>query len=319
MPTQRGFDEFFGVPYSHDMSPLPLLSNATVLEEPPDLNRLTERFTSEAVSFINRSKNTPFFLYMSHTAPHIPFPPASPFRGKSGFGVYGDAVQEIDWSVGEVLRAIRANGLDEKTLVIFSSDNGPWFQGSAGQLHGRKGETWEGGMRVPFIARFPGWIPANREVTDFATSLDIVPTVAQLCGAPPPYYPLDGVDIWPLLTGQRGDPVRRDAFLYFDSWHLQCARLGPWKLHVARYNAPPWVSLPAGWRQNVALSQPELYNLETDPGESYDAADRYPEIVAAIQARINALLPTFPDGVNSSWKSVISRRSYCPSGGWPSK
>lgn len=318
MPTRRGFDAFYGVPYSNDMSPLPLIQNTTVIEEPANLNTLTRRYTDQAVSFITRSKNTPFFLYMPHTFPHIPLAASPAFQGTSGYGLFGDAVEEIDWSVGQVLGAVQNNGLDDNTLVMFSSDHGPWFLGSAGRLHGRKGETWEGGVRVPFIARFPGRIPAGRVATGFATTMDLLPTVARLCGATLPSNPLDGIDIWPLMAGQR-DNIDRDAFLYFDSWNLQCARLGPWKLHVTRYNTPPWIPIPAQWRQNVLLATPELYNLEADPEESYDAASDHPDIVASIRARMDALVATFPNTVQSWWKNITSTPgTYCPAGGWPS-
>jgi Arylsulfatase A and related enzymes len=227
-------------------------------------------------------------------------------------------VAEVDWSVGEVLRAVRDNGLDESTLVMFTSDHGPWFEGSAGRLHGRKGETWEGGVRVPFLARFPGRIPAGRVCTNLATTMDILPTVARLCNATLPAAPLDGYDIWSLLSAQQDIP-NREAFLYFDSWYLQCARLGPWKLHMARYSTPPWLLLPAGWRQNLQLASPELYNLETDPAESYDESREHPEIVASIRANVERLLPTFPEPVQSFWRNtMLAPGVYCPSGGWPS-
>lgn len=318
MPTQRGFDEFFGLPYSNDMSPLPLLQNATVIEEPANLSTLTQRYTAQAVSFITRSRDTPFFLYMPHTFPHIPLAASPAFQGKSGLGLYGDTVQEIDWSVGEILRALQSNALDDNTLVMFSSDHGPWFEGSAGRLHGRKGETWEGGVRVPFLARFPRRIPAGRVATAFASAMDILPTVARLCGAPLPANPLDGFDIWPMMTG-RLETIDRDAVLYFDSSYLQCARLGQWKLHVTRYNTPPWIPLPSGWRKNVALVNPELYDVEADPEECYDVAGDHPDIVASIQARIKALVPTFPASVQLSWRNTWNAgQSYCPAGGWPS-
>ncbi len=318
LPTRRGFDQYYGLPYSNDMAPLPLMQNTTVIEEPAKLATLTERYTAQAVSFIARSKDRPFFLYMPHTFPHIPLAASERFLGKSGSGLYGDAVAEVDWSVGEVLRTVLENGLDEDTLVMFSSDHGPWFEGSAGRLHGRKGETWEGGVRVPFIARLPGRIPAGRVCTHLATTMDILPTVARLCAATLPAAPLDGYDIWPLLSAQQ-DTTDREAFLYFDSWNLQCARLGPWKLHLARCNTPPWLPLPPGWRRNLPLAHPELYNLETDPEESYDAANEHPEIVASIRASVDGLISTFPEPVPTLWRdTMLTPGVYCPSGGWPS-
>jgi arylsulfatase A len=323
MPTNRGFDQFYGLPYSNDMSPLPLMRNTAIIEQPANLSTLTQRYTQQAVSFISNSKGSPFFLYMPHTFPHIPVAASAQFVGKTGFGLYGDTVSEIDWSVGQVLGALQQNGLDDNTLVMFSSDHGPWYEGSNGGLHGRKGETWEGGIRVPFLARFPGQIPAGRVCTNMATTMDILPTVARLCGAALPNSPLDGQDIWPLMAATQGtEPagIKADnVFLYFDSWNLQCARMGPWKLHLSRYNTPPWIPLPANWRVNLPLAFPELYNLETDPSETCDVADSHPDIVAAITAQVKAMVPTFPNVVQSVWANTMNiTPCYCSPGGWPS-
>jgi arylsulfatase len=242
---------------------------------------------------------------MGHSFPHIPIVASPRFRGTSGFGLYGDAVAELDWSVGQVLQALRANGLDQNTLVMFTSDHGPWYQGSAGKLRGRKGETYEGGVRTPFIARFPGQIPAGTVCDGVASAMDILPTLARLSNAALPSKPLDGIDIWPLLNRQI-DFLDREALLYFDDWQLQCARLGPWKLHVARYNSVVWTPQPAAGRMNLPLKNPELYNIQNDPEESYDLAADFPDVVAQIQARIQNLLPTFPDPVNSYWRDTRS-------------
>ncbi len=225
LPTSRGFDEYFGIPYSNDMKPRPLLHNTEVVEAEATLETLTPRYTEQAVRFIERSKDAPFFLYMPHTYPHIPLAASPRFRGKSPSGLYGDVIAELDWSVGEVLAALKRNGLDNHTLVMFSSDNGPWFQGSPGRLRGRKGSTYEGGVREPFLARFPGRIPPGRVVHEVASTMDIFPTVVKLCGAVLPPNPLDGIDIWPLLTG-RSQMLEREVLLYFDNWNLQCARGG---------------------------------------------------------------------------------------------
>ena len=186
LPTNRGFDEFFGVPYSADMTPCPLIRGTTVMAPSADVSTLTAQFTQEAVEFVNRSKDGPFFLYLAHTAPHLPLAASERFAGKSGLGEYADVVQELDWSTGQVMEAIRANGLDSNTLVMFSSDNGPWWQGSQGKLRGRKGETYEGGMREPFLARFPGVIPQGMGCMGMATTMDILPTLARLAGAETP-------------------------------------------------------------------------------------------------------------------------------------
>jgi arylsulfatase len=212
---------------------------------------------------------------------------------------------ELDWSVGEILRTLKENGLDQNTLVMFSSDNGPWYQGSPGNLRGRKGSTYEGGVREPFIARFPGRIPPGQVSNGIASTLDILPTVAELCNAPLPPLPLDGIDIWPILTGQT-DSIDRDALLYFDDWQLQCARWGKWKLHVARYNSQAFEPGPPEGRMNLPLRRPELYDLENDPEEGYDAAVDNPAVVAKIRTRINEMLQTFPDQVRSVWRDTMT-------------
>lgn len=305
LPTNRGFDEWYGIPFSHDMWPRPLMHNQDVIEQPAELTTLTQRYTQYATDFIRRSKDSPFFLYMPHASPHIPLVASPAFQGKSGEGLYGDMVQEMDWSVGQVLQALDDNGLDSNTLVMFSSDNGPWYQGSAGRLRGRKNDTYEGGMRMPFIARYPGAIPGGQTCNGLATMMDILPTLAALTGAAKPANPLDGVDIWPLLTGQQSE-LSREAFLYFNNIFPQCARLGPWKLHVARFNTPAYAPTPAAGVQNLPLPHPELYNVVEDPAESYDRADRNPQIVADIRARMDRVVKTMPSQVVDSWNATMA-------------
>lgn len=303
LPTSRGFDEYYGIPYSNDMSPRPLMHNLETLEEPAVLDTLIPRYTEQALKFIERSKDSPFFLYMPHTYPHIPLAASDRFRRKSAQGLYGDVIQEIDWSVGQILEAVKRHGLDERTLVAFSSDNGPWYQGSPGRLRGRKGTTYEGGVREPFIARYPGRIPAGTICTGVASTLDILPTVARLCDAKLPARPLDGIDVWPLLSGARAT-VEREALLYFDDWNVQCARWGRWKLHLMRYNSPPYVPSPPGGRKNLPLPAPELYDLESDPDESYDMAPENPRIVAGIRDRVERLLEGFPEEVRKAYREA---------------
>ena len=307
LPTSRGFDEYFGIPYSNDMTPRPLLHNTEQIEEPANLETLTPRYTEQAVKFIER-KGGPFFLYMPHTFPHIPLAASPRFRGKSPLGLYGDVIEELDWSVGEVLAAVRRIGADSNTLVMFSSDNGPWYQGSPGGLRGRKGSTYEGGVREPFLARFPGRIPKGLVCRGVAGTVDILPTVARLTSAPLPKAPLDGIDIWPLLSGQKHS-LEREALLYFDEWNLQCARRGKWKLHFARYNTMAYNPAPAGGRINLPLHPPELYDLENDPEESYDVAAENPPVVEEIQGRVNRLLSTFPDEVRNAWTETQDRKT----------
>ncbi len=308
LPTSRGFDEYFGIPYSNDMNPRVLMHNTEVIEDPAILESLTARYTEQAVKFINASKSSPFFLYMPHTFPHIPLAASARFRGKSAEGLYGDVVEEIDWSVGEVVRALRQNGLDRNTLIMFTSDNGPWYQGSPGKLRGRKNTTYEGGVREPFIARWTGHIPPGRVVEALASMMDIFPTVTKLCGGGLPAKPLDGIDIWPLLHGDKTS-IERDPLLYFDNWDLQCARWMNWKLHVARHNTGAYMPAPAVGRRSYPLPKPELYNLAEDPDESYDVAAENPQIAAQIQAKIIEMLKTFPEPVQKAWAEQMERKT----------
>jgi arylsulfatase A len=303
MPTNRGFDEFFGMPYSTDQGNRPLMQGLQIIEAPANLDTLTQRYTQYAVDFINRSKDNPFFLYLGHAFPHPPFGCSSGFAARSTNGMYGDMVQEMDWSVGKLIDTLQSNNIDNDTLIMFSSDHGPWYQGSPGGLRGRKGETFEGGVRVPFVARYPGWIPAGQVSNNFAATLDILPTVAALTGAPLPANPLDGIDIRQLLAGQNTE-LPRDPFLYFNDWYLQAARLGSWKLHLSRWNAPPFTPVPAEGRINQQIP-PELYDVVVDPDESHDRAMRNASVVTDIQGRVANAIATFPGEVRSAWKSTF--------------
>jgi arylsulfatase len=298
-PTQRGFDEFFGV----DMDPLPLLHNSTIVEKEANRDTLTQQYTKKAVEFLSQPKEKPFFLYMAHSYPHIPLHASAPFRGKSNLGLYGDVVEEIDWSVGEILRTLEANGQRERTLVFFTSDHGPWFQGSTGNLRGRKGGVYEGGLRVPMIASMPGTLPQGRVTDALASHMDLLPTVTGLCHGELPGYPLDGRDIWTLLLCQP-DAVERNALLSFEGWNIQCARWKQWKLHIARGNTPMFMPAPSQGRINYTLRNPELYNLVDDPKESYDCAAKYPEVVATIQKSIQEQLATLPDVVKQAYSTT---------------
>jgi arylsulfatase len=307
LPMSRGFDEYYGIPYSNDMNPRVLLHNAETIENPAKLETLTPRYTEQALRFIERSKDAPFFLYMAHTYPHIPLGASERFRGKSPLGLYGDVVEEIDWSTGEILGALKKHGLDKQTLVMFSSDNGPWYQGSPGRLRGRKGTTWEGGQRVPFIARFPGRVPGNKMCQGVGSVMDVLPTLAGLCGVPAPVNPADGVDIWPMISARKPE-LERDALLMFDDIHLQCARWKQWKLHVARYNSAVYSPAPAGGRVHLPLPAPELYDVVNDSDESYDCAPEHPEIVAEIRSRIDRLMAGFPENIRKDYEQTKSRQ-----------
>jgi arylsulfatase A len=318
LPTSRGFDEYFGIPYSNDMTPRVLMHNTDVLEQTAGLETLTQRYTDQAVRFVNSSKGSPFFLYMPHTFPHIPLAASARFRGKSPMGLYGDVIEEIDWSVGEVLRALKQNGLERNTLVMMSSDNGPWYQGSPGKLRGRKNTTYEGGVREPFIARWPGRIPAGRVADGLASMMDIFPTVARQCAAELPKKPLDGIDIWGLMTGSVPS-IERPPLLYFSGWNLQCARWMNWKLHVARHNTAAYAPAPPGGTHNFQLPHPELYNLATDPDESYDVAAENPQVVEKMQAKISQMLAGFPKPVQDAYAETQNRKvnPELPAGAYP--
>jgi arylsulfatase A len=256
---------------------------------------------------------------MPHTFPHIPLGASDRFRGKSKQGLYGDVIEEVDWSVGEVLRELKDKGLEQNTLVMFSSDNGPWYQGSPGALRGRKATTYEGGVREPFIARWPGKIPAGKTCDAVASLLDVFPTVVKLTSGTLPDKPIDGVDLWPLLTGTE-QATDRPPLLYFDNWDLQCARWKQWKLHVARHNTDPYDGSPAvGGRHSFVLPKPELYDLGKDPQESYDVASDHPDVVASIGEQVDKLLREFPEPVQKAWAEAKARKAnpYWPAGARP--
>ncbi|MCI0459580.1 MAG: sulfatase [Gemmataceae bacterium] len=302
LPTSRGFDEYFGLPYSNDMWPkhptakfpdLPLMKSEKVIELNPDQSKLTTQYTEHAVDFITRNKDRPFFLYLAHSMPHVPLFVSDRHKGKSQGGLYGDVIEELDWSVGQIFEALRKHGLDEDTLVIFTSDNGPWLSygnhgGSAGLLREGKGTAWEGGVRVPFLAVWQGRIPAGTVCREPAMTIDLVPTIARLTGAKLPGHKIDGKDVWPLLSGQPGAKSPQEAYYFYWGKHLQGVRSGSWKLyfpHTYRTLAggPGGKDgKPAPYKQ--AQAGLELYNLETDIGEKTNVADRHPEVVLRLQA-----------------------------------
>ncbi len=306
LPTSRGFDEYFGVPYSVDMDPRLLMDGTRVLEQETDVDYLTQRYTRRSIDFIERSKGGPFFLYLAHSMVHIPLGASPAFKGKSGLGLYGDALAEIDWGFGEIMKTLDQHGLRENTLVIFTSDNGPWFEGSPGRLRGRKTDTYEGGVREPFIARLPGKIPAGSECNALASLMDVTPTVVKLTGARPGPKPFDGIDIWPLLSGEKKS-IERDVLLFFDNVNLQAARWNRWKLHLTRYDQESYSVIAGHHQVNYALKSPELYDMDRDVDESYDIAPLHPDIVARISNRVTELLTGFPADVQQAWAETKSR------------
>lgn len=257
LPNSQGFDYFFGTP-SHngttravepDGWKTELMRNGEVLESPTDLNLITRRYTEEAIAFLERNHDQPFFLYLSHTMPHVPLGASPDFTGRSVRGLYGDVVEELDWSVGRVLDALKRLALDQTTLVVFTSDNGPWIEehlgdhgGSASPLRGFKMNTWEGGLRVPGIFRWPGRIAGGQVSDEMASTLDLLPTFAKLAEAPlPSGRKLDGLDLSPWLEGRSGRSPR-ESFFYYAYTHLQAVRDRRWKLVLKRPADPPWTS-----------------------------------------------------------------------------
>ncbi len=313
LPLQQGFDEYFGLPYSNDMWPVdydgrPFESTARKALYPPlrlvegndpgdevrtlaDQARLTERYTERALGFIERNKQRPFFLYLAHSMPHVPLGAPLRFGGRSEQGAYGDVIAEIDDSLGRILGALEEHGLRERTLVVFTSDNGPWLcygnhAGSAGPLREGKGTSWEGGARVPCIMSWPGRIPVGSVCDRLSATIDLLPTIAALAGAPLPARPIDGVDIVPLLEGRGGASPRRTYYYYYGG-HLNGVRRDAWKLvfpHEYRSQRgvePGADGHPGPYGQGECAL--ELYDLEADPGETTDLAQRHPELVRELQ------------------------------------
>jgi arylsulfatase len=305
LPIYHGFDEYFGLPYSNDMwpyhpeakpgsyPPLQLIENdhAVITNVTAEEQKmLTTWYTGHAVKFIEKNKDRPFFLYLAHSMPHVPLFVSDKFRGKSKAGLYGDVIMEIDWSVGQILETLKRCNLDQKTLVIFTSDNGPWLSygnhaGSAYPLREGKGTVWEGGVRVPFIARFPGVIPPGKVCKEPAMTIDLFPTIANLIGATLPTNKIDGMDIFNLLTAKPGAKSPHEAFFfYYNANELQAVRSNKWKLILPHtYKTLQGVTpgkdgIPARYK-TVKIEKPELYDLKKDPSEIKNVADKYPDIV----------------------------------------
>ena len=280
-PQNQGFDYYYGLLHSNNMYDFKLYRNNEVIEDPVDQSTLTKRYTEEAVKFIENSGDTPFFLYLPYTMPHVPVHASDRFAGKSRNGDYGDAVEEIDWSVGVLLDTLERLGLSENTLVVFTSDNGPAMyksvpRGSSGLLRGCKGDTWEGGMRVPFIARWTGKIPAGSVSRAVGSVTDLLPLVTAVTGiATPSDRPYDGVNLMPVLKGD--EPPERSIF-YYRADELYAIRHGKWKLHFKIFEYPGG-DYHIGQRKVRVLEEPILFNLEIDPSERYDMAPDYPDVV----------------------------------------
>ena len=310
LPTRHGFDEYLGLPYSNDMwpfhpeakpgtyPPLPLIEGEEVIDPnvtADDQRTLTARYTERAVSFIARQDQGPFFFYLAYAMPHVPLFPGETFRGESRRGTYADVIREIDWSVGEVLKALDARGVADNTLVLFTSDNGPWLSygnhaGDAGPLREGKGTSWEGGVRVPCVMRWPGTIPAGTESDAMLMTIDLLPTIARAAGAPLPALPIDGLDVMPLLSGGPDARNPHEAYLfYYEQNQLQAVTSGDgrWKL-VLPHTYRTLGGRPGGRDgkpvpyEHRTIVHAELYDLRNDPGEATDVAEDRPEIVRAL-------------------------------------
>jgi len=298
LPRRHGFDHYFGIPYSNDMDvaksghpPIPLMRDETIIEQPAVQETLTLRYTREALRLIRSQggetqRGQPFFLYLAYTFPHIPLHAGKAFHGKSPRGLYGDVVEEIDWSVGQILTAVREQGLAESTLVVFTSDNGPWLikksqGGSAGLLREGKASTWEGGVRVPCLAWWPGTIAPGRVALDLVSELDLFATCLELGGAKvPDDRPIDGVSFAPVLRGTGPSP--RTHLYHYVGAELTAVRRGPWKLHLKTVN-------PASGRDRAKVHNPPLlFHLMIDPSERTNLADQHPDVIKQILKDIDA-------------------------------
>lgn len=315
LPMQHGFDDYFGLPYSNDMWPyhpgvrhlsmkerlkkwphLPLIDGNEVVNPAVDgeaQEQLTTQYTERAVQFINDNKANPFFLYVPHSMVHVPLYVSDKFKGKSEAGLFGDVMMEVDWSVGQILDAIRSNDLSEDTMVVFTSDNGPWLSygdhaGSAGPLREGKGTMFEGGCRESCVMWWPGKIPAGSTCSEPAMTIDLLPTFAGLTGAKLPDHPIDGKDIWPLISGLDGAKSPQEAYFMYYGRQLQAVRSGKWKLHFPHAyrtmadNEPGTGGIPGKYQQaKIGLA---LFDLEADIGETTDVADKHSEVVRRLSA-----------------------------------
>jgi arylsulfatase A-like enzyme len=305
LPTNNGFDEYLGLPYSNDMWPnhpeagdrfpkLPLIDGTRIVDadvDDQDQNQLTTLYTERAVQFIQRNKTRPFLVYLPHSMVHVPLHVSDKFRGKSSRGLFGDVVMEIDWSVGQILDTLRAEKLDQDTLVIFTADNGPWLSygdhaGSAGPLREGKGTMFDGGCREPTVMWWPGRIPAGTQCREPAMTIDVLPTLAYLCGAKLPDHKIDGRNIWPLMAAEAGARSPHDAYFFYWFEELQAVRMGQWKMHFP-HAYQTLAGRPGGTggkpvRYEKATIDPALFDLQADPGETKNVADQHPDVVAQI-------------------------------------
>lgn len=315
LPTRHGFDEYFGLPYSNDMwpnhptdksyPPLPLIEGEKIIAENPDQTQLTTWYTQRAVSFIERNKSGPFFLYLAHNMPHVPLFVSEKHKGKSAGGIYGDVIEEIDWSVGQILETLRKHNLEENTLVIFSCDNGPWLSygrhaGSVGQLREGKATSFEGGVRVPCVMRLPGRIPRGSVCGQPVMSIDIFPTVAHLTGSALPAHAIDGKNIAGLLTEAAGAGPPHEALYFYWEKRLEAVRSGKWKLHFPhKYRSMAGRPLRGDGvpiTYGNAKIELALFDLSKDPGEEKNVAGENPEVVERLKGMAEVARKELGDG-----------------------
>lgn len=287
LPTRQGFDYYYGIPYSNDMDrpycPLPLMEQEKVVVAPVGHDSLTIRYTAKAVEFIKSHKQSPFFIYLCHNMTHDPLAASPAFKGKSANGLYGDATEELDWSMGELFKTLREEGLDENTWVVFTSDNGAQerFGGSNGPLRGEKGTTYEGGFRVPCIMRWPAGIPAGQVNDELVTAMDLLPTFAPYCGYEVPSdRVIDGHDVAGVLEG-KGMKSPTEVFYYYQKQQLQAIRLGNWKYHLPLSERIKGPHLP-----DTEVGEARLYNLADDLPESINLVEKHPEIIERVRRLI---------------------------------
>jgi len=302
LPTKQGFDYYYGIPYSNDMDreniPLPMMRNETVVEAPVHQPTITRRYTAETINFIKKNKSHPFFIYLPHAMVHLPLHASEQFKGKSANGIYGDAVEEIDWSTGEIIKILKELNLDQNTLIIFTSDNGSTGRngGSNLPLSGHKGQTMEGGMRIPCIMRYPSLIPAGQISSVLTGTIDMMPTIANLAGTSAPGDRIiDGRDITALMKGKTVNEPLHKAYFYYQIDQLQCIRSGKWKLHI------PQESRRKNWGKPDRNTPLMLFDLEKDISEKNNLAAQYPEVVAKLMELADPVRMTLGDsGRNGS-------------------
>lgn len=329
LPTKQGFDEYYGIPYSNDMwfknttgrkfPPLPLIENDKTIDTIREQSWFTQRFTEKAIDFIDANKSKPFFLYLAHPMPHVPISVSEKFKNKSGKGLYADVIMELDWSVGEIINTLKKYKLEENTLLIVASDNGPWlpFGNHAGVTNGlreSKGTSWDGGVRVPCLMYWKGKLKKNVKVNTPLMTIDILPTIASLVNAPLPDKKIDGINIWPYIEKpNKVKKIERPLFIYYNTNELQAMRWKNWKLYFPHTYTSMEGMVPGndgerGQTRQVKLEAMELYDLSNDKGEKINLASRFPEIVN----RMNAMADEMRKKLGDSLKQIKGEENREP-------